>query len=67
MGRHIKRAYTYISITTGIIFSLKNVREDAEVMQNGTECGIGFDGWGQFEVGDVIQCYDEIIEKRKLV
>lgn len=35
-------------------------------MRKDTECGIGFDGWSDFTVGDRIQCYDEIFEKRYL-
>ncbi|KAK0824339.1 translation initiation factor IF-2 [Friedmanniomyces endolithicus] len=50
----------------GTISSLKNVKKDVQEMRKGTECGMGFEGWEGFEVGDQIQTYEEISEKRKL-
>ncbi|GAB7361271.1 hypothetical protein MBLNU230_g1331t1 [Neophaeotheca triangularis] len=50
----------------GTISSLKHVKKDVTEMRKGTECGIGFDGWEGFEVGDSIQTYEEVREKRKL-
>jgi translation initiation factor IF-2 len=35
-------------------------------MRKGTECGMGFEDWDGFEVGDVVQAYEEISEKRRL-
>lgn len=35
-------------------------------MRKGTECGMGFDDWEAFEVGDQIQTYEEKVEKREL-
>ncbi|KAK8222082.1 translation initiation factor IF-2 [Zalaria obscura] len=53
-------------IYDGTVESLKNVKKDVTEMRKGTECGIGFDGWEAFEVGDQIQTYEEIVEKRTL-
>lgn len=50
----------------GTIDSLKNVKKDVQEMRKGTECGIGFDDWDNFEVGDQIQTYEEKSEKRRL-
>ncbi|KAF2129772.1 translation initiation factor-like protein IF-2 [Dothidotthia symphoricarpi CBS 119687] len=50
----------------GVVNSLKNVKKDVESMRKDTECGIGFEGWEDFKVGDKIQCYDEKHEKRSL-
>lgn len=50
----------------GTISSLKNVKKDVQEMRKGTECGMGFDGWEGFEVGDQIQTYEELSEKRTL-
>ncbi|KAJ5551314.1 hypothetical protein N7461_006012 [Penicillium sp. DV-2018c] len=50
----------------GMITSLKNVKKDVTEMRKDTECGIGFEGWTAFQVGDHIQCYEEIFEKRYL-
>jgi translation initiation factor IF-2 len=45
---------------------LKNVKKDVSEMRKGTECGMAFENWEDFEVGDQIQAYEEISEKRKL-
>lgn len=50
----------------GLISSLKNVKKDVQEMRKGSECGMGFDGWEAFEVGDQIQTYEERSEKRTL-
>ncbi|OOF97043.1 hypothetical protein ASPCADRAFT_395335 [Aspergillus carbonarius ITEM 5010] len=54
------------TIYDGSISSLKNVKKDVTEMRKDTECGIGFEGWTDFAVGDHIQCYEEIYEKRYL-
>ena len=51
---------------SGLITSLKNVKKDVQEMRKGTECGMGFDGWEGFEVGDAVQTYEEVSEKRRL-
>ena len=35
-------------------------------MKKGSECGIGFEEWTDFEVGDLVQSYEEKEEKRYL-
>ncbi|KAI4711549.1 hypothetical protein J4E89_004114 [Alternaria sp. Ai002NY15] len=50
----------------GVIESLKNQKKDVEQMRKDTECGISFEGWEDFKVGDRIQCYEEKFEKRNL-
>jgi len=35
-------------------------------MRKGSECGMGFDNWSDFEVGDQVQCFERIEEKRVL-
>ncbi|KAL4911593.1 hypothetical protein BDW74DRAFT_143240 [Aspergillus multicolor] len=54
------------TIYDGPITSLKNVKKDVTEMRKDTECGIGFENWTEFAVGDQIQCYEEISEKRRL-
>lgn len=53
-------------MTTGTITSLKNVKKDVQEMRKGTECGMGFEGWEDFQIGDQVQTYEEISEKRRL-
>ncbi|KAF2206914.1 hypothetical protein CERZMDRAFT_52174 [Cercospora zeae-maydis SCOH1-5] len=50
----------------GTIDSLKNVKKDVKEMRKGSDCGMGFEDWQDFEVGDQVQSYEEISEKRKL-
>jgi len=50
----------------GMLTSLKNVKKDVTEMRKGNECGMGFTDWSEFQVGDQIQCYEEISEKRTL-
>ncbi|KAF7876319.1 hypothetical protein EAF04_001414 [Stromatinia cepivora] len=50
----------------GKLDSLKNVKKDVPEMRKGGECGMGFIGWTDFQVGDQIQAYEEIQEKRYL-
>jgi translation initiation factor IF-2 len=45
---------------------LKNVKKDVTEMRKGTECGMAFENWEEFEVGDQVQCYEEWFEKRTL-
>lgn len=50
----------------GNLESLKNVKKDVTEMRKGSECGIGFEGWNDFQVGDQVQCYETREEKRSL-
>ncbi|KAF8476878.1 hypothetical protein BDZ91DRAFT_648164 [Kalaharituber pfeilii] len=53
-------------IHDGILTSLKNVKLDVDEIKAGTECGIGFENFKDIQAGDLIQCYNEIIEPRFL-
>lgn len=53
------------NIFEGQFSSLKNVKKDMSEIKRG-ECGIGFEGWGEFEVGDSVQCYEVKLEPRTL-
>ncbi|THV50826.1 hypothetical protein BGAL_0134g00080 [Botrytis galanthina] len=50
----------------GKLESLKNVKKDVSEMKKGGECGMGFSGWTDFQIGDQIQAYEEKQEKRYL-
>lgn len=50
----------------GSLSSLKNRKQDAIEMRKGTDCGMGFDGWKDFKVGDLVQSYEEKVERRTL-
>jgi translation initiation factor IF-2 len=53
-------------ILTGTLSSLKNVKKDVQEMRKGSECGIGFENWTDFQIGDFIQSYEEKSQKRSL-
>ncbi len=50
----------------GTLTSLKNVKKDVPETRKGNECGMGFDKWTEFQVGDEVQSYEEKVEKRYL-
>jgi translation initiation factor IF-2 len=50
----------------GIVTSLKNVKKDVQEMRRGTECGMGFENWEDFQTGDMIQTFEERTQKRTL-
>ncbi|KAM5444898.1 translation initiation factor IF-2 [Microsporum ferrugineum] len=53
-------------IYDGTLSSLKNVKKDVTEMRKGTECGMAFENWADFAVGDEIQTYEVVHEKRYL-
>ncbi|KAK3065618.1 hypothetical protein LTS18_002615 [Coniosporium uncinatum] len=53
-------------VFTGKLSSLKNRKKEVTEMRKDTECGMAFEDWEGFEVGDQVQCFDEISEKRQL-
>ncbi|MCJ1322302.1 hypothetical protein MMC15_007650 [Xylographa vitiligo] len=53
-------------VYNGLLSSLKNQKKDVMEMRKGGECGMGFEGFSDFRVGDQVQCYEEKSEKRKL-
>ncbi|PQE09540.1 mitochondrial translation initiation factor protein [Rutstroemia sp. NJR-2017a BBW] len=53
-------------IFEGALDSLKHGKKDVTEMKKGTECGMGFEGWWDFKVGDQVQAYEEVVEKRYL-
>jgi translation initiation factor IF-2 len=50
----------------GTIDALKHVKKDIEEARKGSECGISFHGFDEIKVGDIIQTYEEVIQKRHL-
>ncbi|KAK8069969.1 hypothetical protein PG994_006585 [Apiospora phragmitis] len=46
--------------------SLKHIKKDIMEARKGGECGIGFEEFQDFKVGDVVQAYEEVQTKRSL-
>ncbi|KAF9873587.1 translation initiation factor IF-2 [Colletotrichum karsti] len=53
-------------IYDGKIETLKHGKRDVSEIRKGSECGISFDGFADFQAEDQIQVYEEVIEKRSL-
>lgn len=54
------------TVYTGKLDSLKNVKKDVTEMRKGSECGMGFSDWDDFQEGDQIQTFEEDVTPRKL-
>ncbi|OTB12546.1 hypothetical protein K445DRAFT_320984 [Daldinia sp. EC12] len=50
----------------GKLETLKHLKKDVTEVNRGTECGIGFEEFQDFRLGDKIQSYEEIVTKRSL-
>ncbi|KAF3066423.1 Translation initiation factor IF-2, mitochondrial [Daldinia childiae] len=50
----------------GKLETLKHLKKDVAEVRRGTECGIGFDEFQDFQVGDQIQAYEEVRTERSL-
>lgn len=55
-----------ITNSPGKIDTLKHVKKDVMEMGKGTECGIGLEGYDEFEADDQLQTFEEVKEKRYL-
>ncbi|KAJ3057464.1 hypothetical protein HK097_006392 [Rhizophlyctis rosea] len=53
-------------IYNGTLKAFKHHKKDITEAATGLECGLGFEGFKEFEQGDVIQAYTIIEKKRKL-
>jgi translation initiation factor IF-2 len=47
----------HVVIHEGKIGSLRRFKDDVSEVKTGFECGIGFDGFNDIKVGDVIECF----------
>lgn len=55
-----------VVIYDGDIASLKRFKDDVREVQNGYECGISVDGFNDIKVGDHLEGYEVVEEKRTL-
>lgn len=56
-----------IVVFTGDIASLKRFKDDAREVSSGYECGIGIKNFNDIKVGDIIEGFEVVETKRKLV
>ena len=55
-----------IVIWDGKIATLHHFKDEAREVKAGMDCGISFEGYQDFEVGDVLEVYEVVEEKRSL-
>ncbi|KAH3673281.1 hypothetical protein WICMUC_003740 [Wickerhamomyces mucosus] len=46
-------------IYRGKLDTLKHVKDDVSEVKKGRECGLSFEGWSDFQPGDIVQAYEE--------
>ncbi|PKI72836.1 hypothetical protein CRG98_006761 [Punica granatum] len=51
----------------GSCISLKREKQDVDMVPKGNECGLVIRDWDDFQVGDVIQCLEQVIRKPKFI
>lgn len=51
----------------GSCASLKRETQDVEAVKKGSECGLVISEWHDFQVGDVIQCLEQVVRKPKFI
>jgi len=56
-----------IVIYTGELGSLKRFKDDVKEVGTGYECGLNVDKFNDIKVGDVIEAYEEVEVKQKLI
>ena len=44
-------------IYEGVSLSLRRFQDEVNEVRSGMECGIRIDGFDDFQIGDVIECY----------
>ncbi|GAB4828890.1 hypothetical protein Ancab_018551 [Ancistrocladus abbreviatus] len=51
----------------GSCMSLKQEKHDVETVGKGNECGLVMRDWHDFQIGDVIQCLEQVTRKPKFI
>lgn len=68
-GWFIQNEYIYtdmVPFSLGELNALRQVKKDISEAKKGLECGMSFEGFDQFQAGDVIQHLQTIETKQKL-
>nr|WP_243663745.1 hypothetical protein [Rhodothermus marinus] len=55
-----------VVIYEGAISSLKRFKEDVREVQSGYECGMGIENFNDIKVGDQIEAFEIVEQRRKL-
>jgi len=65
-GNKVRLVRDGVVVYEGLIASLKRFKEDVKEVEAGFECGIAFQNFNDFKVGDTIEAYRLVETKRKL-
>ena len=55
-----------IVVYTGVLGSLKRLKDDVKEVASGFDCGLSVDGFNDIKIGDMIEAYQIVEVKRKL-
>ncbi|KAK7337632.1 hypothetical protein VNO77_18215 [Canavalia gladiata] len=42
-------------------------KQDVDAVKKGNECGLVINNWYDFQIGDVIQCLEQVVRKPKFI
>ncbi|MBI3288400.1 MAG: translation initiation factor IF-2 [Elusimicrobia bacterium] len=65
-GGHIRVMRDGQSVHTGKVTTLRHFKDDVKEIEKGQECGIGIDGFGGFQVGDLLEFFVKESRTRRL-
>lgn len=51
----------------GCCASLKREKQDVETVKKGSECGLVIRDWDDLQIGDIIQCMEQVVRKPKFI
>ncbi|CAG9464260.1 unnamed protein product [Pedinophyceae sp. YPF-701] len=60
----VKRGRKNYAVEKAAVLSIRRFTELVDEVEAGTECGVGLEGFKDFQEGDVIECY-ELVRKRR--
>lgn len=65
-GSKVRLLRDDVVIHEGTLKTLKRFKDEVKEVKEGTECGMAFENYDDLKVGDVIECFDLISEKREV-
>ncbi|MDO4191603.1 MAG: translation initiation factor IF-2, partial [Bacteroidales bacterium] len=65
-GNKVRLIRDGIVIYTGDLASLKRMKDDVKEVPSGMECGLNLANYNDIKVGDIIESFEEVEEKRTL-
>jgi translation initiation factor IF-2 len=65
-GSKVRLLRDDVVIHEGMLKTLKRFKDEVKEVKEGTECGMAFESYDDLKVGDVIECFDLVEEKREV-